>query len=122
MYTYLLIAIMTFLLLGHFLPNLSQFRIAHASSASSITEGLKSGGYDNYENESETNPMYLATKNAANISFLKDQLDKISGIQALVQDLSGKIALNAYNIEQFTAEAQKKTKALQKATEDAPPN
>jgi hypothetical protein len=119
MYTYLLIAIMTFLLLGHFLPNLSQFRIAPTSS---VTEGLKSGGYDNYDSESETNPMYLATKNAANISFLKDQLDKISGIQALVQDLSGKIALNAYNIEQFTAEAQKKTKALQKATEEAPPN
>lgn len=109
MYTYLLIAILCFLIIGHFLPNLSQFR---------IVEGLENGGYQDYDKEAQNDPMYLATKNAANISVLKSQLDQITGLQALVQDISGRVSLNAFNIEQFTDAAKKNTEAMQKAANE----
>lgn len=108
MYTYILIAILTFLLVGHFMPNLSQFR---------IVEGLENEKYQGYGELQNNDPMYLATKNAANISVLKEQIDQLSGIQTIVQDLSGRIALNAFNIEQFTDASKKNTEALQQSAD-----
>lgn len=100
---------MTIILLGHFLPKLSQFR---------VIEGLENKEYQGYGEQKANNPMFLATKNAANISALKDQLDKLSGLDTLIQDISGRVSLNAFNIEQFVEASKKNTEALQKSTNE----
>lgn len=103
-YTYMLIGIMCLILIGHFLPNLSQFR---------IVEGMTSSpSYQGYEGEQQSDPMFLATKNAANISFLKSQIDEIAALQKLVEDISGQVALNSYNIKQIVDASSKQANAI----------
>lgn len=106
MYTYILIAILTLILIGHFMPNLSQFR---------IIEGLENEKYQGYGNLQSNDPMFLATKNAANISAMKEKLDELSGIETIIQDISGRISLNTFNIQQFVEASKKNTEALQKS-------
>ena len=106
MYTYILIALLIFLLIGHFMPNLSQFR---------IVEGMENEKYQGYGDLKSNDPMFLATKNAANISAIKEQIDQLSGIQTIIQDISGRVSLNAFNIEQFVQASKKNTEALQKS-------
>ena len=55
--------------------------------------------------------MFLATKNAANISVRKGQIDGITSLKQLVEDISGQVALNSYNIKQIV-EASGKANAL----------
>lgn len=105
-YIYGLIGLMCLILIGHFLPNLSQFR---------IVEGMTSGsgsGYQGYENEQQNDPMFLATKNAANISVLKSQIDEIVELKKLVEDISGQVALNSYNIKQIVEASSKQANAI----------
>jgi hypothetical protein len=103
-YTYMLIGIMCLILIGHFLPNLSQFRIVEGMTSSS--------GYQGYEGEQQNDPMFLATKNAANISVLKSQIDEIAALQQLVEDISGQVALNSYNIKQIVDASSKQANAI----------
>jgi len=106
MYTYILIALLIFLLIGHFMPQLSQFR---------IVEGMENEKYQDYGDLKSNDPLFLATKNAANISAIKEQIDQLSGIQTIIQDISGRVSLNAFNIEQFVQASKKNTEALQKS-------
>lgn len=59
------------------------------------------------------NPLYLATLNAANISYLKDHVDELSGLKQQVTMLETKVADNSKGIaalgEQFSATAQQLT-------------
>ena len=56
------------------------------------------------------NPLYLATLNAANISYLKDQVDELSGLKQKVTSLEFKVDENSKGItalgEQFSKSAQ----------------
>lgn len=88
------------------MPNLSQFR---------IVEGLENQNYQGYGDLKSNDPMFLATKNAANISAIKDQIDKLGGIETIIQDISGRVSLNAFNIKQFVQASKKNTEALQKS-------
>lgn len=107
-YIYGLIGLMCLILIGHFLPNLSQFRIVEG-----MTSGSGSGsGYQGYENEQQNDPMFLATKNAANISVLKSQIDEITELKKLVEDISGQVALNSYNIKQIVDASSKQANAI----------
>ena len=59
------------------------------------------------------NPLYLATLNAANISYLKDQVDELSGIKQKITTLEFKVDENSKGItalgEQFSKSAQELT-------------
>ena len=59
------------------------------------------------------NPLYLATLNAANISYLKDHVDELSGLKQQVTMLETKVSDNSKGIaalgEQFSATAQQLT-------------
>lgn len=101
---------MCLILVGHFLPNLSQFR---------IVEGLTNGGgYQGYEGEEKSDPMFLATKNAANISVLKSEIDGIAELKKLVEDISGQVALNSYNIKQVVDASSKQANAINESASE----
>ena len=46
----------------------------------------------------DTNPTYLAITNAANITFLKEQLDELTGLKQTVNDLTAKVDHNSQAI------------------------
>jgi|688.fasta_scaffold214664_2 hypothetical protein len=46
----------------------------------------------------DTNPTYLAITNAANIAFLKGQIDDLTGLKQIVNDLSVKVENNSQGI------------------------
>ena len=62
---------------------------------SNLNDSNNSTKYQNYDELENKNPMFLAIKNAANISFIKTQLDELKGIKQEIFDLSN----NVYNNE-----------------------
>jgi hypothetical protein len=56
--------------------------------ASRIIEGLENQ-YNPYDVNNPNNALILAQQNAGNISYLKERLDNLTGINQQVQDLSG---------------------------------
>lgn len=109
-YTYTLIVIMCLILLGHFLPNLSQFRLIEGMTPQSEFQG--------YEGEEKSDPMFLATKNAANISVLKNQIDSISEMKKMVEDISGQVALNSFNIKEIVEASSKQANAINESANE----
>ncbi len=63
--------------------------------------------------ELNDNPLYLATVNAANISYLKEQVDELSGLKQKITSLEFKVDENSKGItalgEQFSKSAQELT-------------
>jgi TolA-binding protein len=58
--------------------------------ASRIIEGLENQ-YNPYDANNPNNALILAQQNAGNISYLKERLDSLTGINDQVQDLSGNV-------------------------------
>jgi hypothetical protein len=57
---------------------------------SRIVEGLENQ-YQPYDTNNPNNALILAQQNAGNITFLKQRLDTLTGINQQVQDLSGNV-------------------------------
>ena len=64
-----------------------------------ITSNINSNKYQNYDELENKDPMFLAIKNAANISYIKTQLDELKGIKQEIFDLSN----NVYNNETWSS-------------------
>ena len=43
----------------------------------------------------QNDPLYIATTNAANITYLKSQIDNIQSLKAQIYDMSGQVQMNA---------------------------
>lgn len=48
-------------------------------------------GYEQYDTNTSDNALILAQKNAGNIMSLKEEIDKLSGLQQQVTDISGNV-------------------------------
>ena len=46
----------------------------------------------------QSDPLYLATVNAANITYLKSQIDNIQTLKEQIYDMSGQVQINASSI------------------------
>jgi hypothetical protein len=68
--------------------------------------------YQDYGNLENNDPMFLAIKNAANISFIKTQLDDLQGIKQQIFDLSNNVYDNAEQIDQIQQAVQDQTEAI----------
>lgn len=72
------------------------------SNSNKIIEGATGKKEDDdFQPYSQDNPIILAQKNAANIQFIKGQLDQIYNAKTLILDISNAVALNTYNINQI---------------------
>ncbi len=85
-----LLIILTLFILAQLYPN-------------KIIEGNSNASYQEYD-ELKQDPVFIATKNAANIVYLKGQLDEIQGLKDLVYDLSAQVQANAVGITQVSQE------------------
>jgi len=59
--------------------------------ANNIMEGLQNQ-YQPYDTNNPNNALILAQQNAGNISYLKERLDAVQGLDKEVQDISGNVA------------------------------
>lgn len=65
-----------------------------------VIEGVTSGAITTYTDPGlSSDPLYLATLNAANISYLKEQIDNIVRMKTSFQTLSDQVDSNSTNIQ-----------------------
>jgi TolA-binding protein len=67
------------------------YQIFLAYLENNIIEGLDNQQYESYDTNNPNNALILAQQNAGNISFLKEQLDDLNGLNQEVQDISGNL-------------------------------
>jgi hypothetical protein len=73
--------------------------------ANNIIEGLENQ-YQPYDINNPNNALILAQQNAGNISYLKEQLDNILGINQRVEDLSGNVTTLQTQIDGILTQQQ----------------
>ena len=101
----LIIYILTFLVTILILYNLVVYivgknKIIEGATNKNGTENGTENGTD-FQPYSQDNPLILAEKNAANIQFIKGQLDEIYNVKTMILDISNAVALNTYNVNQI---------------------
>ena len=68
---------------------------------SNLNDSNNSTKYQNYDELENKDPTFLAIKNAANISYIKTQLDELKGIKQEIFDLSNNVYNNEKQIDQI---------------------
>jgi hypothetical protein len=82
------------------------YQIFLAYINNSIIEGLTNGEYQPYDMNNPQNALILAQQNAGNISFLKEKLDDLLGLNKEVQDISGNLITLQEQVAQMMAAQQ----------------
>ena len=77
-----------------------------------ITSNINSNKYQNYDELENKDPTFLAIKNAANISYIKTQLDELKGIKQEIFDLSNNVYNNEKQIDQIQQAIQDQAEAV----------
>jgi len=70
-----------------------------------IVEGLENQ-YQAYDTNNPSNALILAQQNAGNISFLKQQVDSLLGLNKQVKDISGNVVQLQDQMNQMVAAQQ----------------
>jgi cell division protein FtsB len=88
------ILIIFFIILIFYQVFLSKISVLSYRMSNGIIEGMdtSTSTSQQYQPYDKNNAMILAQQNAGNIEVLKQQLDKISGLNQEVQDISGNLA------------------------------
>jgi hypothetical protein len=71
-----------------------------SSSSGSVSSGSVSASYENYDANNNAN--ILAQKNAANIQYLEERLQKINTLETSIQSLTNNVKLNTNNVNQLS--------------------
>jgi outer membrane murein-binding lipoprotein Lpp len=97
-----------------------QIFLAHSHFVEGMDNGTGTGtgNYQNYDTNNPNNAMILAQQNAGNISYLKGQVDQLSGIGKEVQDLSLNVAQLNSQVQQIVMQ---QTKTASNLVGDTPP-
>jgi TolA-binding protein len=82
------------------------YQIFLAYLENNIIEGLDNQQYEPYDTNNPNNALILAQQNAGNISFLKEQLDDLNGLNKEVQDISGNLIALQDQVSQMVAAQQ----------------
>jgi len=78
----------------------------------STSTSTSNTNYQDYNDLQNKDPMFLAIKNAANISYIKSQLDELTGIKQQILDLSNNVYTNAQQIDQIQQAVQDQAEAV----------
>jgi predicted PurR-regulated permease PerM len=73
--------------------------------ANNIIEGLENQ-YQAYDTNNPNNALILAQQNAGNISYLKERLDSIDGLDKEVQDISGNVTTLQSQVAEMVQQQQ----------------
>jgi len=97
----LIIYILTFLVTILILYNLVVYIVGKNKIIEGATNKNGTEKETDFQPYSQDNPLILAEKNAANIQFIKGQLDEIYNVKTMILDISNAVALNTYNVNQI---------------------
>ena len=79
---------------------------------SNVNDSNNSTKYQNYDELENKDPTFLAIKNAANISYIKSQLDELKGIKQEIFDLSNNVYSNTQQLDQIQVALQDQVNAI----------
>jgi hypothetical protein len=105
-YYYIILMLSLTNLLIVFFTVLIVYQIFLAYTQNSLFEGLTNGDYQPYDMNNPQNALILAQQNAGNISFLKEKLDDLLGLNKEVQDISGNVITLQEQVAQMVAAQQ----------------
>ena len=75
--------------------------INYIKNVEGLTNNKGKKNYQDYNDLESKDPLFLAIKNAANISYLKSQLDEINGLKQQIYDMSNNIIIHTTQIDQI---------------------
>lgn len=81
-------------------------------------ETISDDGKEYYNPELNNDPVYLGKLNAANIAYLKNQIDRISDLSAKIDTMDKQVQSNSYTINQLNtnlADTKKNTSGISNA-------
>ncbi len=85
---------------NYFYKHFKSYRIIEGiENANNVIAIQTPSTYDEYIGLQNTDPLFLAIKNAANISFLKSQIDDISNVREDINKLNSDVQANNTQIE-----------------------
>jgi hypothetical protein len=99
-----MISLINLLIIFFIILIIYQIFLAYANK--SLIEGLTNGQYQPYDMNNPQNALILAQQNAGNISFLKEKLDDLLGLNKEVQDISGNVITLQEQVAQMMASQQ----------------
>jgi hypothetical protein len=99
-----MISLINLLIIFFIILIIYQIFLAYANK--SLIEGLTNGQYQPYDMNNPQNALILAQQNAGNISFLKEKLDDLLGLNKEVQDISGNVITLQEQVAQMMAAQQ----------------
>jgi hypothetical protein len=79
---------------------------------SNVNDSNNSTKYQNYDELENKDPTFLAIKNAANISYIKSQLDELKGIKQEIFDLSNNVYSNTQQLDQIQVALQDQVNSI----------
>ena len=82
------------------------YQIFLAYTNNTILEGITNQQYQPYNTNDPNNALILAQQNAGNITVLKDQLDKLNGLNSEVQDISANVVQLQQQVTQLVSAQQ----------------
>ena len=77
-----------------------------AYTNNTILEGITNQQYQPYNTNDPNNALILAQQNAGNITVLKEQLDKLNGLNSEVQDISANVVQLQQQVTQLVSAQQ----------------
>ena len=98
-FIHIITTILILLILSHVYYNIKKY-FKHYNIIEKIENISENNEYKNYDLESN-DPLFLATKNAANISYLKNRLDEINGLSQKIDDMSNNIDAHSSQLEEI---------------------
>lgn len=101
-----------FLLLSLILINIYEHLKPKTREGIENQNNTSTPNYQDYNDLQNKDPMFLAIKNAANISYIKSQLDELTGIKQQILDLSNNVYDNAQQIDQIQKAVQDQASAV----------
>lgn len=90
----------------------SKLREGMGGAKPNVNASDNSTKYESYDELENKDPTFLAIKNAANISFIKTQLDELKGIKQEIFDLSNNVYNNTQQLDQIQVTLQDQANAI----------
>ena len=90
----------------------SKLREGMEGAKTNVNASDNSTKYESYDELENKDPTFLAIKNAANISFIKTQLDELKGIKQEIFDLSNNVYNNTQQLDQIQVTLQDQANAI----------
>ena len=112
LYLFIITSLLLLILINIYNYFKSKLREGMEGAKPNVNASDNSTKYESYDELENKDPTFLAIKNAANISFIKTQLDELKGIKQEIFDLSNNVYNNTQQLDQIQVTLQDQANAI----------